>query len=82
MQRRRRIATTRRSSNEAGFVSRQGASHYGVVSGGGVVDLTPRLGSRYPDIKALLAAGALGEAERAAKGATADVTLAASPSIP
>ncbi len=50
----------------------KGAPHYGVVVGNGVVDLTPRLGSKYPDIKALIAANALSEAEKAAKGATAD----------
>jgi 2-keto-4-pentenoate hydratase/2-oxohepta-3-ene-1,7-dioic acid hydratase in catechol pathway len=53
----------------------QGAAHYGVVSGNGVVDLTPRLGSRYADLKALIAANALAEAEKAAKGAAADFKL-------
>src|SRR5512147_1049519 len=52
-----------------------GAAHYGVVVGNGVVDLTPRLGARYADIKAVLAAGALAEAERAAKGVAADYKL-------
>lgn len=54
----------------------KGAVHYGVVVGSGVVDLTPRLGARYADIKAVLVAGALAEAERAANGATADYKLA------
>ena len=53
----------------------KGAAHYGVVSGNGVVDLTPRLGSRYADLKALIAANALAEAEKAAKGAAADFKL-------
>ena len=44
----------------------KGAAHYGVVSGNGIVDLSPRLGSRYADIKALIAANALAEAEKAA----------------
>ena len=33
---------------------------YGVVADGGVIDLGPRLGARYPDLKSVLAAGALG----------------------
>jgi 2-keto-4-pentenoate hydratase/2-oxohepta-3-ene-1,7-dioic acid hydratase in catechol pathway len=52
-----------------------GTAHYGVVVGNGVVDLTPRLGARFPDIRAVLSAGALSEAERATKGATADYKL-------
>src|SRR5882757_6444151 len=53
----------------------KGAAHYGVVSGSGIVDLTPRLGTRYPDIKSVLAAGALAEAERAANGVAADYKM-------
>ena len=49
------------------------SAHYGMVDGNKVVDLTPRL--KYPDLKALIAADARAEAERAAKGATADFTL-------
>jgi 2-keto-4-pentenoate hydratase/2-oxohepta-3-ene-1,7-dioic acid hydratase in catechol pathway len=49
------------------------AAHYGLVDGNKVVDLTPRL--KYPDLKALIAADARAEAERAAKGAAADFTL-------
>lgn len=52
-----------------------GTAHYGVVVGNGVIDLTPRLGARFPDIRAVLSAGALSEAERATKGATADYRL-------
>jgi 2-keto-4-pentenoate hydratase/2-oxohepta-3-ene-1,7-dioic acid hydratase in catechol pathway len=50
-----------------------GAAHYGAVDGNKVVDLTPRL--KYPDLRALIAAGAGAEAQRTAKGATADFTL-------
>ena len=50
-----------------------GAARYGVVDGNNVVDLTRRL--KYPDLRALLEADARAEAERAAKGATADFTL-------
>ena len=60
-----------------------GAARYGVADGNTVIDLTPRL--RYPDLKALIAAGAGAEAEREAKGAAADFTLdqiAFDPAIP
>ena len=50
-----------------------GAARYGVVDGNNVVDLTGRL--KYPDLKALIAADARAEAERATKSATADFTL-------
>ncbi|HXI99905.1 MAG TPA: fumarylacetoacetate hydrolase family protein [Micropepsaceae bacterium] len=53
-----------------------GAAHYGVVLANGIVDLSSRLGARYADIKAVLSAGALGEAERVAKGALPDYKLA------
>lgn len=53
----------------------KGETHYGVVQGNGVVDLTPRLGARFADIKAVIAGNAFGEAERAAKGASADFPL-------
>jgi 2-keto-4-pentenoate hydratase/2-oxohepta-3-ene-1,7-dioic acid hydratase in catechol pathway len=60
-----------------------GATRYGVVDGNNVVDLTGRL--KYPDLKALIAADARAEAERAAKSATPDFTLeqiAFDPAIP
>lgn len=50
-----------------------GSAHYGLVGGNDVIDLTARL--PYPDLKALIAAGASQEAARAAKGAAADFTL-------
>ena len=53
----------------------KGETHYGVVEGNGVVDLTPRLGARLPDIKAVIAADAFGECAAAAKGAAADFQL-------
>ncbi len=49
------------------------SAHYGVVDDNKVVDLTPRL--KYSDLKALIAADARAEAERAMKGAAADFTL-------
>src|SRR6266850_295076 len=48
---------------------------YGVVIGEGIVDLTRRIGKKYPDLRALLAGGALATAARAAKGAKADFKL-------
>ena len=47
-----------------------GAARYGLLAGGGIVDLTLR--RKHPDLKALIAAGAYKEAEEAAKGAAAD----------
>ena len=37
---------------------------YGIVTDQGFVDLAPRLGSRYPDLKSLIAARALPEAQK------------------
>ena len=37
---------------------------YGLVKDNGVIDLGRRLGERLPTLRALLAAGALSEAER------------------
>jgi Fumarylacetoacetate (FAA) hydrolase family len=42
---------------------------YGAVAGQGVIDLGRRLGSKYPDLKALIAANAFGEAARLLKEA-------------
>ncbi len=47
---------------------------YGIVGERGIVDLGARLGTRYPDLRALIAAGALDEARRLA-GAAPDVPL-------
>src|SRR3954469_20612501 len=53
----------------------QGAQRYGAVVGDRVVSLSEKLGQRYPDLKALIAAGAFGEAEKAAKEAGQGVPL-------
>src|SRR5260221_11885551 len=42
---------------------------YGVVIGDGIVDLTRRIGKKYPDLRALLAGGALAQAEKISKSA-------------
>src|SRR2546422_233848 len=49
---------------------------YGVVTGDGIVDLTRRIGRKFPDLRALLAGGALAEGEKIAKAAKkADLKL-------
>jgi len=53
----------------------KGSASYGVVTEKGVIDLGRRLGARYPDLRALLTAGALDEAQRACAGAPADYQL-------
>lgn len=55
---------------------RTGSSeHFGAVMGDGLVDLRRRLG-RYPTLRALIAAGALAEAQAAMRGAAPDHKLA------
>lgn len=52
-----------------------GGAGYGAVTEKGIVDLTRRLGAKYPDVRALIAAGAVAEAESAAKSAAPDLQL-------
>src|SRR6266481_5517433 len=52
----------------ASYRTSKGAG-YGVVTDDGIVDLTRRLGRKYPDLRALLAGGALAQAEKIAKAA-------------
>lgn len=52
-----------------------GVAGYGIVTAQGVVDLTRRLGTKYPDLRALLAAGALPEAQQASAGAVPDYQI-------
>jgi len=47
----------------ASFRTSKGAS-YGAVTDKGIVDLGRRIGNKYPDLKALIAGNALGEAKR------------------
>lgn len=49
-----------------------GKPSYGVVGDGGIIDLGPRLGDKYPTLRAVLAAGALDEVRNAADGQSAD----------
>lgn len=48
---------------------------YGAVVGDGVVDLTSRLGQKYPGVRSLLDAGAVAEAKAAIAGAAPDRPL-------
>ena len=52
-----------------------GRAGYGVVNDKGVVDLTRRIGAKYPDLRALLGGG-LADAQQAAAGAAPDFQLA------
>jgi 2-keto-4-pentenoate hydratase/2-oxohepta-3-ene-1,7-dioic acid hydratase in catechol pathway len=52
----------------ASYRTSKGAG-YGVVRDDAIVDLTRRLGRKYPDLRALLAGNALGEARKIAKAA-------------
>ena len=53
----------------------QNAAGYGIVEGDGIIDLTRRIGARYPDIRTLLAHEGLGEATKAAAGQKPDFKL-------
>jgi 2-keto-4-pentenoate hydratase/2-oxohepta-3-ene-1,7-dioic acid hydratase in catechol pathway len=54
---------------------RGGRSSFGAVVGSGVVDLAPRLGGAFADLRALIAGGGLKRAADAAAGATPDHAL-------
>ncbi len=62
--------------------SHDGTPTYGVVEGGGLIDMAPRLGARYPTLKTVLEAGALLEVEDAARGRSADHALDAVTLLP
>lgn len=53
-----------------------GKAGYGVVTDKGVVDLTRRIGSKYPDLRALLAGDGLADARQAVAGAAPDFQIA------
>ena len=48
---------------------------YGIVEGEGIIDLSRRIGARFPDIRTLLAHEGLGEARKSAAGQKADLKL-------
>ena len=45
------------------------AAGYGVVTDDGIVDLTRRLGRKFPDLRALIAGNALAQAQKIARAA-------------
>ena len=53
----------------------QNIAGYGVVEGSAIINLTPRIGARFPDIRTLIAHDGLAEARRAAAGQSADMPL-------
>ena len=52
------------------------AACYGVVEGDGVIDLSRRIGARYPDLRTLLRHEGLDDARKAAAGQKPDLKLA------
>ena len=50
----------------ASYRTSKGAG-YGIVIEDGIVDITRRIGKKYPDLRALIAGGALAQAEKIAK---------------
>ena len=59
-----------------------GTETWGVVVDGGLVDMGARLGARYPTLRSVLEAGALGEVESAAKGQDPDHDIGAVKLLP
>lgn len=55
---------------------KNGSHRWGAVVNGGVVDLSARLGSEFPTIRALLEANAVDRARKAAESASPDCALA------
>jgi 2-keto-4-pentenoate hydratase/2-oxohepta-3-ene-1,7-dioic acid hydratase in catechol pathway len=55
---------------------------YGSVNADGIIDLSRRIGARYPDIRSLLAGEALEAAKKAAAGQTPDLKLAEAKMLP
>ena len=56
--------------------SHQGRTGYGAVFGDGLVDLSRRLGGRFPDVRSLFAGNGIEEARKAAEGQKPDLRLA------
>lgn len=55
---------------------------FGSVVGDGIIDLSRRVGARYPDIRALLAGGALAQAQDAIANQAPDLKLAEARLLP
>ena len=54
----------------------QKVAGYGVVEGEAIIDLSKRIGARFPDLKTLIAHDGIAEAGKAAAGQSADVGIA------
>lgn len=65
----------------ASYVHRNAAC-YGIVEGDAVVDLSRRIGARYPDIRTLIAHDGFAEAREAAEGQAPDIQIAAVKLLP
>lgn len=59
----------------ASYVRAGGTPSYGIVLGDAVIDLGPRLGGRFPTLRAVLAADALAEVAAIAQAAKPDLRL-------
>lgn len=53
------------------------AAGYGIVEGDGIIDLSRRIGARFPDVRSLLERNGLEEARKAAAGQKPDFALGA-----
>ncbi len=60
----------------------QNAACYGIVEGDGVIDLTGRIGARYPDLKTLIEDAGLDEARKAGAAQKPDLNLADAKLLP
>lgn len=60
----------------------QNAACYGVVENGGIIDLSRRIGARYPDVRTLLAHDGVNDARKAAAGQAPDLKLADAKLLP
>jgi 2-keto-4-pentenoate hydratase/2-oxohepta-3-ene-1,7-dioic acid hydratase in catechol pathway len=58
------------------------AAGFGVVAGDGIVDLSRRIGARFPDVRSLLERDGLPEARKAAEGQAPDFKLSAVTLLP
>ena len=60
----------------------QNAACYGIVEGDGLIDLSRRLGARYPDLKTLIAHEGMDEARKAGAAQEPDLKLADAKLLP
>jgi 2-keto-4-pentenoate hydratase/2-oxohepta-3-ene-1,7-dioic acid hydratase in catechol pathway len=70
-----RCRKTRGSHLKLATYLHQNAACYGIVEGDGIIDLSRRIGARFPDVRTLLAHAGLGDAKKAAAGQKPDIKL-------